>query len=264
MYTASDHTWVICAYGESPYLETCIQSLTAQTVRTNILMITSTPGDYLTRISEKHAIPLTVNHGEAGISGDWNFGLSQATTALVTLAHQDDIYEPAYVEEMLKSLNRARRPILYFSDYGELRDGRKVQNNRLLKIKRLMLIPLRVFPGRKWARRLSLSCGNPICCPAITYLSDIMRARPFTNRFKSNLDWEQTERLSRLRGSFVFNRRVLMYHRIHEGSTTSALIEQHERSREDYEMMRRFWPDGIARRLSRLYASSEKSNSSGL
>ena len=26
-YTAADHTWIICAYRESPYLEECILSL---------------------------------------------------------------------------------------------------------------------------------------------------------------------------------------------------------------------------------------------
>lgn len=260
MYTADDHTWVICAYRESPYLRDCIHSLKAQTIKTNIVMVTSTPCEYLTQMAEQNHISLFVNEGEAGIGGDWNFGLSTASTQLITLAHQDDIYESTYAEQMLKMLNKSKSPILYFSDYGELRDGQKVNENRLLRIKRFMLLPVRLFPDWRWARRLTLSCGNPICCPAITYVKAIIRNYPFGSRFKSNLDWEQTERLSRLPGRFVFNPRILMYHRIHEASTTSELIGVRGRSQEDYEMMRRFWPDAIARRLSRIYASSEKSN----
>ena len=32
------HTFTVCAYKESPHLETCIQSLLSQTVETNIII----------------------------------------------------------------------------------------------------------------------------------------------------------------------------------------------------------------------------------
>ena len=38
-----EHTFVVCAYGESPYLEKCIDSLEKQTVKSRILIATSTP-----------------------------------------------------------------------------------------------------------------------------------------------------------------------------------------------------------------------------
>jgi len=34
----NDHTFVICAYGDSPYLEDCINSLLSQTVKSNIIL----------------------------------------------------------------------------------------------------------------------------------------------------------------------------------------------------------------------------------
>ena len=37
------HTFAICAYKESKYLEECIRSLKKQTVETNIILVTSTP-----------------------------------------------------------------------------------------------------------------------------------------------------------------------------------------------------------------------------
>ena len=39
----NDHTFAICAYKESPYLEECIKSLKNQTIKSNILIATSTP-----------------------------------------------------------------------------------------------------------------------------------------------------------------------------------------------------------------------------
>ena len=60
---SAKHTFVICAYKESAYLEECILSLKQQTVKSNIIMITSTPNDYIRTLAEKHEIPLKVNEG---------------------------------------------------------------------------------------------------------------------------------------------------------------------------------------------------------
>ena len=43
----NDHTFAICAYKESPYLEECIKSLKNQTIKSNILIATSTPKELL-------------------------------------------------------------------------------------------------------------------------------------------------------------------------------------------------------------------------
>ena len=42
-----DHTFVICAYKESPYLEECILSLKQQVKKTKIIMVTSTPNELI-------------------------------------------------------------------------------------------------------------------------------------------------------------------------------------------------------------------------
>ena len=101
---ASFHTFVICAYKESEYLEECIQSLVNQTLRSEIIMVTSTPNEYIEMMSKKYDIPLFVNEGEGGITQDWNFALSRVDTRFATIAHQDDIYEPSYAEKMLFQL----------------------------------------------------------------------------------------------------------------------------------------------------------------
>ena len=52
-----DHTFAVCAYQESPYLEECIKSLKKQTIKSNILIATSTPNDYIKGIADKYTIP---------------------------------------------------------------------------------------------------------------------------------------------------------------------------------------------------------------
>lgn len=42
-----EHTFAICAYKESEYLEECIRSLKNQTVSTNIILATSISNKYI-------------------------------------------------------------------------------------------------------------------------------------------------------------------------------------------------------------------------
>ena len=106
-FNAQDHTYVLCAYKESAFLEDCVKSLLSQTMKSNILIATSTPNDHINAVAEKYQIPVYINDGEKGIGGDWNFAYSKAQTPLITIAHQDDIYEPTYTEEMLSFINKS-------------------------------------------------------------------------------------------------------------------------------------------------------------
>lgn len=257
-YQNSDHTFAVCAYKESEYLEELLISLKNQTVRTNILIATSTPNEHIRVLAEKYHLPIFVNTGEKGIAGDWNFAIESANTALVTIAHQDDIYEPEYAAEILAAINRSKSPIIAFSHYAELRKGEKVYKNQLLQIKKLLLIPMRLSRKQIFMRRLSLSLGNPICCPAVTYVKE--RNLAFDATFVNNLDWNQWECLSKKKGEFVYIPKALMCHRIHEASTTSEMIRNNIRGQEDYKIFCRFWPKAIAKRLARVYGASEQSN----
>lgn len=264
-YLGKDHTYVICAYQESSYLDACIRSLLKQTIASNIIMVTSTPSKFLTDIVTKYQISLFINEGEHGIAGDWNFALSQVRTPIATIAHQDDIYEPWYTETVLAYVNQSKRPLIFFSDYGEIRGNRKEVHNTLLDVKRFMLIPMRP----KWSkssifiRRRVLSFGSPISCPTVSYFLPNLPEKIFHAGYKSNLDWQAWEKLSHLRGDFIFCNKVCMYHRIHAQSTTTEVLQESGRHREDLEMFSKFWPKGIARILEHFYKNSEKSNEIG-
>lgn len=254
------HTFAICAYKESPFLEECVQSIINQNMPTNILIATSTPNDYIRTIAEKYDVPVYVNTGEKGITQDWNFAYKMADSELVTIAHQDDIYLPHYTQEIQKIIGDDEKTLIAFTDYGELRNGEAVLSNSLLKIKRILLFPMRFFKKSKFVRRRCLSLGNCICCPAVTFVKKNLPEVVFQHGFRSNEDWEAWEMLSRLKGSFLYSKEIGMYHRIHDGSETSAIIGDNARTVEDYEMFKKFWPEPIARMISKVYAKSEDSN----
>jgi glycosyltransferase involved in cell wall biosynthesis len=256
------HTFAICAYKESPYLEECIQSLLRQKSESKIIMATSTPNTCIQALAKRYNINLYINEGESGITQDWNYAYRMADTDLVTIAHQDDIYLEGYGEAVIEAMGSRKLPLIAFTDYGELRDGQRTISNTLLNIKRVMLLPLR-FRGlwsSRFIRRRILSLGNPIACPAVTFMKKNLPEEIFTSGFRSDEDWEAWERLSKKRGEFLYLCQIGMFHRIHNDSETSAILGEHARSAEDYAMFCKFWPKSVARLLTRWYSKSEDSN----
>ncbi|MGN0240272.1 MAG: glycosyltransferase family A protein [Candidatus Weimeria sp.] len=258
----NNHTFAVLAYKDSHYLEECIRSLENQTVESEIYIATSTPSEYISDIANRHGIRVFVNEGEKGITQDWNFAMSKAKTGLLTLAHQDDVYLPDYTEKCLCYMERASHPLIFFTDYAELRNGEVVRENRNLKIKRALLKELEKQKNwsRKRVRRRSLSLGDAICCPSVTYCMKNLPSPVFLNHFEASEDWEAWDRLSKMDGEFIYAPEILMYHRIHAESATTKVIGENHRRDETYEMYRKFWPSGIARILTRIYSGSERSN----
>ncbi|MCI9138189.1 MAG: glycosyltransferase family 2 protein [Lachnospiraceae bacterium] len=265
MYTEKDHTFALCAYGECEYLECTIHSLLLQNKKSTIIIVTSTPNQHIKSVSSKYNLPLYIRKGENDIAKDWNYAFHKATTKLVTICHQDDIYSAYYTEEVVRWVNKNRNVLIVFSNYWERINEKKRKENCLIKIKKIMLIPLKYLRGRPnmLMRRVILSLGNPICCPSVTYVKENLPKKIFKSGFKSNLDWDAWERISMYDGNFIYIPEKLIEHRIHTNSTTSILIANKERTKEDLCMFCRFWPKFLAKILNRLYHVSETFNHVG-
>lgn len=262
MLQPSNHTFVVCSYKDSPYLRACLDSLLAQTIRTNVMVSTSTPTDAVRSLCAELDIKLVERKGESGLANDWNFALKAAPTPLVTIAHQDDVYKPDYAKTLLKSLEDVERPLIFFSNYGELRDDVEVDANRLLEVKRRMLRPIKRMGSTDDPRikRRIMRIGSSICCPSVTVDKENVPLPLFRQGMESNLDWEAWERLTHVDGSFVYSSKILMLHRIHQGSETSRIIDDGNRTKEDLEMLEKFWPSPIARLINHFYKSAQGSN----
>ena len=75
------HVFSVCAYKESEYLEDCIKSLVNQTVKSDIIICTSTPNKHIKDIAEKYKLNLYVRNGKSDIRDDWNFAYNKAEDA---------------------------------------------------------------------------------------------------------------------------------------------------------------------------------------
>lgn len=258
----NEHTFVLCAYKESPYLEECAKSLSQQTTGSQIIIATATPNNHIKSISEQYGFPLHIHDAKPGIASDWNYAIDRAQTAFVTIAHQDDVYAPTYLEHAQRAIEASARPLIFFTNYGELRNGEEVNDNQLLSVKRRLLSPLQggAHASSRFIRKRILSLGSVICCPSVTLALENIAKPVFSEGMKSNLDWEAWAHIANLEGDFLYDSEILMHHRIHEDSETSAIIGNNLRTKEDLAMFEQFWPKPIARVISHVYSRGEKSN----
>lgn len=239
-----DHTFVVCAYKESQYLEDCVRSLINQKLKTNIIITTSTPNEHISGIAEKYDLQLFIRDGKSDIRDDWNFAYNQAKTEWVTIAHQDDEYDQEYTLEMEKKLHNLSNAIAFVTDYLPIKNGKIGERDINSKIRRLLRTPLKsnYLAGTKFWKKAILSLGNSICCPAVSYNKKRLGDSFFTSELKYNIDWDTFLKFSCINGIFAYVDKPLTYYRVHDGATSKEFIENHMRENDDRYMFRKFWP----------------------
>ena len=253
-----NHTFVICAYKVNPFLKYCIKSLKNQTVKPNIIMVTSTPNSYIERLSNKYSIPLMIRIGKSNIRDDWNFAYDNANTEWVTVAHQDDIYSKYYLENLLKKVNNRNDILAVTTDYLPIDEYNFPKRDINCIIRKILRFPLKysLFAKREFWKRAILSLGNSICCPTVTYNKSKLRDDFFTSELKYNIDWDTFLKISSIKGEFAYIDKPLVYYRISDLSTSKKYINNSIRKKEDTYMFSKFWPQPIVNIIMSFYTLS--------
>jgi len=246
------HTFVIPVYKQSQYLEQCIQSLLDQTVKSTIVLTTSTPTDFSKQIAEKYGFEYFINDN-GGIANDWNFALSKASTQWATIAHQDDIYEPDFTDELLRSVKSDT--LIAFTDYDDLVDGEPRKSNLNSFVKKALLFPFAFKKNirSKHLKKSVLIFGDPICCPSVSFNLDSLGGFRFSAKFTVALDWYAWYEIAAKKGGFCFINKKLMKHRIHAESETTLKLSEGKRRQEELQMFKLIWGAQIARVFSWIY-----------
>ncbi|HTI67143.1 MAG TPA: glycosyltransferase family 2 protein [Caulobacteraceae bacterium] len=254
---AIEHSFLVPAYGDSPFLDGCLVSLAAQTRSSRIVVVTSTPSAHIAAAADRAGADLVVNPDRLGIASDWNFALRQADTAYVTLAHQDDTYAPAFLETTLALFAARPDAALCFTGYQEIDDSGAPVSSRISRVKHaleaLSLGSRRVARGLPL--RLFLSFGNPLPCSSVTFNRTALSDFAFSDAYASNLDWEAWWRLYREGRTFLHAPARLVGRRHNALTETSRLIQDGRRQSEDAQMFARIWPAPLNLAIGRLYAA---------
>lgn len=249
------HTFAVCAYGDSPYLESCIKSLKNQTVPSDILLCTSTPSTFIKDLADRYGIPVYVREGASDIQADWNYAYHMAGGDLVTIAHQDDLYHRHYARMVQICWKHYPDTTVMASDAGIVKNNRLVRPGRVELVKKLLRLSLRIpkLNHLTWVKLSALRFGNPIMCPSCTYHKKVLGEPLFRSQYKFALDWDTMAQLAKRPGRFLCVEKPLLYYRIHEGAATKRCILDHTREREETEMFRVFWPEWAVKFLMKGY-----------
>lgn len=249
------HTFAICAYQDSPYLEACMKSLKKQTISSAIILCTSTPSPYIDSLAENYGIPVFVRDGESDIQADWNFAYEMADSKLVTIAHQDDMYHKTYAKTVQNCWSRYPDTTVMTTDAVIVKDGELQGADGVKLVKKLLRLPLRLpfLNHITWVKKSALLFGNPIMCPSCTYDKEKLGIPLFQSQYKFALDWDTMVELAEKPGRFLCVERPLLYYRIHEGATTKNCIRDHRREQEETMMFERFWPRWLVQKVMIFY-----------
>lgn len=248
----TNHTFVVCAYGESPYLEACVRSVVNQTEKTNVIMSTSTMNEHIRSIADQYQLPLYLNPGEGGMQDNWNFGVSCAKTDFVTVCHQDDYYHPDYFQSIRPFLSDDM--LLLHTSYLDVLEGREFRNfNNQMRL--VLNFPLRSRYLQRvcLAKKNALRFGNSICCPSCTYHVSLLGQPVFVSKLRHSCDWDIYINMAEQKGAMVYLPQTLCYKRTHAASATAGDIRTGIREREDKYLFERLWPSPIAHMMLAIY-----------
>lgn len=251
------HTFAICAYKESQFLEQCIKSIVPQRKYSDIIMTTSTPNDWIDSLAKKYEIPLFVRNGKSQIQDDWNFACDNAKTEWVTVAHQDDVYDLMYSRRLLDEINKRPNAIMAFCDYHPIKHG-YIGTDLNSRMKRFFHFPLRfeAMSTSKFWKKYSLAFGNSISCPSVAYHKSLIQGEIFTSDLNFALDWDTFVKFAQYDAPFIYIPEYLFYYRIHSGATSAEYTKENVRQSEELYMFRKFWPEWLIKLGFRLYQKS--------
>lgn len=249
------HTFAICAYQESPYLEACIKSLLRQSLPARMILCTSTPNRFIQALADHYGLPVYIREGKSDIQEDWNFAYHMAESRLVTIAHQDDYYHKDYAKTLQTAWAEYPDTTVFMTDCRIIKQGRIRRRGMMLFVKHLLRLPLQLtaWADREGLKKLVLRFGNPVICPSCTYDKETLGEPLFDSAFKFALDWDTMWKLAGRPGRFICVEKPLLYYRIHQEATTKACIEDRRRSREEAAMYEKMWPGPIVKILMFFY-----------
>ena len=186
------HTFVILAYHESDDLEECIKSVINQSVKSNVVIATSTPNDYIIDLASEYSLGVMVNKAKSNKGRDYNFAINSYDTELITIAHQDDLYDRNYVKEIISCYKKNKDATIIFTDNYEIKKEKKIKKSKSLFWKRYFLLPLKysLLQKNKFYKLRALRREKFICTSSITFIKKNIHEDIFPTNLKYDNDWQ--------------------------------------------------------------------------
>ena len=249
------HSFIILAYNESDDLEDCIKSIKSQSIKSNVFIVTSTKNDFIINLASEYSLGVMVNDSISNKGNDYNFALSSVDTELITIVHQDDLYDRNYAKKILSCYQENKDASIMFTDYYEIDGACKIKKSKSLFKKRLCvwLLKYKCFNKSKYFKRLALKYHKAICTSSVTFVKKNIPNEVFPIDLKFNNDWAGFEKLSLINQRFVYIPHKLVGYRINKEKNKDI-----EQIKEDIIIYKRFWPTKLIDFIYRKKLEKEK------
>ena len=226
-----NHTFVILAYNISDDLEECIKSVINQSVKSNIVIATSTPNDYIFDLASEYSLGVMVNKEKSNKGRDYNFAIKSFDTELVTIAHQDDLYDRNYTKEILACYKKNKDATIIFTDNYEIHGDKKIKKSKKLFWIRYFLLPLKfkMFQKNKFFKLRSLRRDKFICTSSITFVKKNISEDIFPTNLKYDNDWQGLINLAKKNSKFVYLKKGLVGYRVEEKKINKTKVTEDEK-----------------------------------
>ena len=211
------HTYVILAYKENDNLEDCIKSIMKQSVKSNVIIATSTENDFIKDLASKYGLGLMVNHEPSNKGRDYNFAIDNFNTELITIAHQDDFYDRNYTKDIINEYKNGNKDTsIFFTDIYELDNDKIIRKSKKLFRRRFMLWPLkfRRFQRNKYFKLRTLKKEKYFCTSSVTFVKKNIKENFFPENMSYYNDWKGFLDLANSDSKFVFIDKQLVGYRL--------------------------------------------------
>ena len=249
------HTFVILAYLENDNLLECVKSVLNQTVKSNVIIATSTKNDYIIDLASEYGLGVMVNDNTSNKGSDYNYALNAFDTEIVTIAHQDDIYDRNYVKEIMNYYNKNKDASIIITDSYEVLGDKKLKRSRSLLKKNFLIKPLKYkkFQNKKYFKLRSLKYNQSFCTSTVTYIKKNIKNDFFPTDLTYNNDWQAFIELAKTDSRFVLIDKKLVGHRIKLNEVNDVKIK------EDILIYKSLWPNFI---IDYIYKKEKKDKKS--
>lgn len=233
-------TIAIPCHNGAAHLEPLLHSLLAQTRQDfELLLVDDESNDGSVALAQRVAgsrLHIAPAQPRAGLAANFARAAALATTPHFCLAHQDDVYEPEYLDRLLAALHgEPAAPFAHCSATAIDGDGNAITAAAERFKRGLAQRAVDASPAQLY--RL-LWRGNFVCCPSVLFRTDAFRAiGGFDTRLSFALDWELWFRFARTGHRFVTTLEPLVRYRRHAANATSSATRSLRRFEEELQVL---------------------------
>lgn len=237
-------TVAVPIYNGAQFLRETLRSLLDQTLEgVKIICVDDHSADESATIAREAGVTVVSNERRLGMAANWNRALALVDSPYFVIAHQDDIYEREFLEQLLLLIEEHPKAFIAHAR------GRYVDEQGLA-----IDTPASRYKETLWPRGATYERGGPeelhalirgnyIICPAVMFRSEAVRLiGPFSSRYDFVTDWDYWIRGVAAGYTVTGTARRLMRWRRHRATSTATHTVSFRRFEEERMLLEEVGP----------------------